>query len=617
MLALTNRFASRPACLLAFAGLGLSLLAPAALAVPQLSGSFPNVASYKNAGNVGNITRVIPFGSINASVRKISISGTLNKRTNGTYPREASIRFTRMVNVSPGVSLRTHTFIAQPLTSTTFDASGNAVIAEGTFVLPVPESLNFAGGFDASSLNSAGTWNMEFFEQYDDNAADAGATPDAMWTNIIITFDDGAPSMDTPAAETGTMASKTFFGARSDDTLDVGAFTGATLSNLNTPVGDRIRHARVSGYLTNLVAYSTSPGTSNPQLSQARLRLVRSESVLLSQSDPQAFNSTEELFLTVPANIPSSGWVSIDVPIGPNDAFGKLTRNVPNPAGSSYFGINYFANCYEAIDDAQSPDSVWNGIKVEFFTDAQPGSTASDFGLLEAAAPGANTVRSLDATIAAGQPAWFRFELPVGVNASSAGYLDIDTEDTTPLFDTAIALYAGSGGNAGQRLDTDDDDGSTVLSQLSYGSTVARPAFGTSRARDGRDGPLAAGVYYVAAIPFVTGTGTNAFGADHFNATNPDTTAHAVRMNVRFNVPVPPTACSLADIVGAGADGNQPDGIVDGSDFVAFINSFAVGDRTLDALADVAGGGADGLSPDGIIDGSDFIAFINAFAAGC
>ncbi len=33
-------------------------------------------------------------------------------------------------------------------------------------------------------------------------------------------------------------------------------------------------------------------------------------------------------------------------------------------------------------------------------------------------------------------------------------------------------------------------------------------------------------------------------------------------------------------------------------------------------LADLVGGGDDGLSPDGTIDRSDFIAFINAFAAG-
>ena len=75
--------------------------------------------------------------------------------------------------------------------------------------------------------------------------------------------------------------------------------------------------------------------------------------------------------------------------------------------------------------------------------------------------------------------------------------------------------------------------------------------------------------------------------------------------------------CSLADIAGGGPDGRSPDFIVDGSDFIAFINSFGTGDPTVDPLADVAGGGNDGLRPDGIIDGNDFIAFINAFAAGC
>lgn len=76
--------------------------------------------------------------------------------------------------------------------------------------------------------------------------------------------------------------------------------------------------------------------------------------------------------------------------------------------------------------------------------------------------------------------------------------------------------------------------------------------------------------------------------------------------------------CSLADIVGT--DGGPVlcgDATVDGSDFVAFINSFAVADPSIDPLADVAGGGGDGLQPDGIIDGTDFVAFINAFAIGC
>ncbi len=78
----------------------------------------------------------------------------------------------------------------------------------------------------------------------------------------------------------------------------------------------------------------------------------------------------------------------------------------------------------------------------------------------------------------------------------------------------------------------------------------------------------------------------------------------------------PPPGC-LADIAGSGPLGRDPDGVVDGADFVAFINSYGVADPAIDPLADVAGSGPIGLTPDGIIDGTDFIAFINAFAAGC
>jgi hypothetical protein len=76
--------------------------------------------------------------------------------------------------------------------------------------------------------------------------------------------------------------------------------------------------------------------------------------------------------------------------------------------------------------------------------------------------------------------------------------------------------------------------------------------------------------------------------------------------------------CSVADVVGtvSGA-ASCGDGTVDGSDFIAFINSFSTGDPAVDPLADLAGGGDDGLEPDGTIDGTDFITFINAFAIGC
>jgi hypothetical protein len=79
----------------------------------------------------------------------------------------------------------------------------------------------------------------------------------------------------------------------------------------------------------------------------------------------------------------------------------------------------------------------------------------------------------------------------------------------------------------------------------------------------------------------------------------------------------PSLSCSPADVSGGGADGTTPDGTVDGNDFIAFINSFGIGDASVDPVADIAGGGPLADQPDGTIDGNDFIAFINAFAIGC
>lgn len=80
---------------------------------------------------------------------------------------------------------------------------------------------------------------------------------------------------------------------------------------------------------------------------------------------------------------------------------------------------------------------------------------------------------------------------------------------------------------------------------------------------------------------------------------------------------VPVCPCTVADLAGGGENGLEADGTLDGADFVAFMNSFGIGDALIDPLADIAGDGADGLSRDGVVDGTDFVAFIHLFAAGC
>ena len=74
-------------------------------------------------------------------------------------------------------------------------------------------------------------------------------------------------------------------------------------------------------------------------------------------------------------------------------------------------------------------------------------------------------------------------------------------------------------------------------------------------------------------------------------------------------------SCSLADVAGRQPVGG--DGTVDGTDFIAFFNSFAAGDVLADPVADIAGAGDDGIDPDGTIDATDMIVFINGFSRGC
>jgi hypothetical protein len=147
---------------------------------------------------------------------------------------------------------------------------------------------------------------------------------------------------------------------------------------------------------------------------------------------------------------------------------------------------------------------------------------------------------------------WYRV-----ISTNSEVPLTISTAGST--FDTILVMYSACPANGGVPLACSDDFGGTYQSIL----RAAVPAGGSVWVRvGGYGGQSGAGQLVV-------------------------------------------TQC-LADLAGAGA---FPDGIIDGNDFIAFINSFGIGNVAESSLADVNG--------DGIIDGNDFVAFINSFAAGC
>ncbi len=150
---------------------------------------------------------------------------------------------------------------------------------------------------------------------------------------------------------------------------------------------------------------------------------------------------------------------------------------------------------------------------------------------------------------------WYTVSFPTEQNVT------VDTFGST--IDTQLALYDVACPTAATTpIACNDDSNSTLQSRISLVATANRLYFAR------------AGVYY----------GGN-YGGD------------AV-----INMTATPTApACLADV--------NADGVVDGGDFTAFINSFGVGDPTVDPTADV--------NLDGVVDGDDFVAFINAFGAGC
>jgi len=197
---------------------------------------------------------------------------------------------------------------------------------------------------------------------------------------------------------------------------------------------------------------------------------------------------------------------------------------------------------------------------------------------------------------------WLQFTIATGndVDVGGTRFVDIDTNGSS--MDTHLGLFSADGTFLSV---SDDDDGDGLDSALSFGSIdpAGRDTNPLGTPNNGRDGGLAAGTYYIAlnfwpaayGTPFVATTTSGGIGGEYI------INVHSGDQNGGTG----PTC--IADING--------DQIIDGGDFTLFINSFGVGDVSIDANADVAGGIPSG--GDGIIDGSDFVAFINAFAAGC
>ncbi|MBX7134692.1 MAG: hypothetical protein K1X67_18650 [Fimbriimonadaceae bacterium] len=189
---------------------------------------------------------------------------------------------------------------------------------------------------------------------------------------------------------------------------------------------------------------------------------------------------------------------------------------------------------YNTFDDgpAGQRDVRINSIRIDL-TDSLPlPPLGDDFGTI-----GTPGVLNFARNFPVGLVRWYIFT--IGEATTGSKYLDIDTESTTGFGsggfanDTVIALYS----QYGELIASDDDDGSTRRSQLTFGpSAGTRPAVGDGVAYNGRDGSLEAGKTYYLAVCGIDGT----FG-DAFNASTNSISTGSIVVNIRTNVVAPPT----------------------------------------------------------------------------
>ncbi len=213
-----------------------------------------------------------------------------------------------------------------------------------------------------------------------------------------------------------------------------------------------------------------------------------------------------------------------------------------------------------------------------------------------------DTDRATQATLqGAGDVHWLRFEIAQSAAAPDR-FVDVHTGGSA-VPDTEIALFDAVGNLVAQNDNWDLP--SARLSGLSFGRQFPLRVYPGITSLDapvsmsGQNGPLPPGQYYLAATEF-DAMFMPGFDVRCNAASGTAAGGGAIQLHIITSTQAPPPLCA-ADI--------NLDGIVDGGDFTAFVNSFSAGDISADAKADV--------NSDGTIDGDDFVLFINAFSAGC
>ncbi len=439
--------------------------------------------------------------------RLLVLNGQLAAVATPTLPSEASIQIVSPIGQS---------FTFQPFPGDEFGPT--MTIDLTNFVVRVPIEVP----------DAAGTWAIRFNEHFND------AGDDARWNNLSITFDDGAPIAK-----------------------DLGTLARYPLRQLQVPfIANQVRWYRLNIPRPVQAALGTwvDIDTAGSAFPDTMIALYTSEGVRVAFDDDDAGGGASVLTFgagTRPGFLPG-------YPMDGRD--GALA------AGAYYLGVSGY------IPFGPGATS-WNMVSSSPFTGTidlrvrgNMVPATREVGLLTQGGAVVN-----DVTLLPGEVQWFRFE--VGSDAINTGsfFVDIDTRGSSlpgsiNNNDTEVAVYDATG----NLVATDDDGaGSGNLSLLSFGAPGRPPILGGTVPRNGQDGPLPAGVYYLAAAAF-----NSTFNATDWSVASASTVTGKLRINFQTNTGAPGTC--PADLDDGSGEG-LPDGGVTIDDLLHFLMRYEGG----------------------------------------
>ncbi|MCP9874830.1 GC-type dockerin domain-anchored protein [Synechococcus sp. Cruz CV-v-12] len=556
----------------------VAILAGSTIAAPQELQTFPGPYNIYADGDPANPSIDVTFTGTGYAPIGWRILFDMDAVAAGTWVQDLDIIVT-----PPGGVPATYNVGGQTYT-TTLDRGGDIALPPG--------------------IAGPGTWNFSFADNFEDGPAGG---VESILRNLRV-------SLISADAPTGVIivTDPVDGGAWSSATSSITAANGIAWFSVNVP-------ASVAQAFGNAFDLDTF-GTNLAPVNDCGMSVYNSGGVLVTSDDdfgPGLLSQCSFGTGTRAAVGDGAFFDGIDGPIDAGTYFVGV-RGGNGAWGLGFTPIGNTANTGPVTLRARSYSTFTSGAPDTIYTNVINAGTIGS-------PTAAENVQSQTVNVTDGNRLqWFKFATPADTAGATLYYLDIDTEGTANgvteavggLMDTEIGVYD----NTGTVIGFDDDGGNGFRSALSFGDpnnvrpaiTPIAPAL-VGLARNGRNGELAAGNYWVVMGTYDVTFGNTGWGAT--GAANRAATVGQRTLNFRSNLPAGPTnPCpNPSNVSGPGQNTVTIDGELTADDIIVFLNRFFAGNL----LSNVSGPGQDTVNLDAELTADDIIVFLNRFFAGC